>query len=538
MKRCIVAALLAGLLGMAAADDSERLLEAARAAGRVDRNADAARLYGQALAQAPGRRRDIVPPLAWQLLWSEQAAAAEALFAEWLAFAVAPTVRAEALDGLAQSRQAQNRQREALAAFEQALALDPQNARLRRRVATSLLWNDRHPEAIAQLRELQIQAPQERELGWMLANAYNFAGRHRDALAEFRRWGDPRNGGERIDLARAYYWAGEADAALPLLADAGDAAGRQLRDYHARRETQAFGYATLDHSEDRDGLRARAALLGFGLPAARGATLELNLRQLQLRADGQERRGEQLELSYRVRLGSSAHPAGTAWVSAALRQAHHGDWSPLSGTVRLRWLPRDLWRLDAEVGRELVETPLALNERVEVDVLSLSAEHRPDVRWTWAAAATGQHFDDGTTRLRLNLRAETALQMRPRWRVGVEGGVLQRQSSPSGGPADRGYWNPRRYAEARAYSSWVHEVPGHEFQARVGWGRSREWGEAAGQASSGSPHLWEFGWAVDPSPRWRARLALGGAGQGFGVAGGGAGYWRRYVNLSVNVYGF
>lgn len=538
----VLAAICALLSPMAAAQRTniDALIDEARTLGRDDRNAEAARAWARVLALAPARRAEIVPPLAWQLLWSGQAAQAEALFDEWQAGAESTAARSEALDGLAQARQAQGRQAQALATFIEAAALVPDNLRLQRRLATSLLWNDRHAEAVSALERLQRRTPDERELGWMLANAYNFAGRHTRALAEFQRWGPARNNGERLDLARALYWAGDSDAAAPLLAEQSDAAGVQLRDARVGRERAAFAYATLDQAEDRDGLHSRAALLGFGVPLGSGQALEVNARRLRLREDGQAvLNGQQLEASYRVRLGGWQQPMGTAWVSAALRPVHIGGWSPLTGTLRLRWVPQDLWRVDAEIGRELVETPRAIAQRVILDVASISAEHRPDARWMFAGAATTQHFDDGTSRLRLNARSEATLHARPRWVMGVEGGWLERTASPASGVADRGYWNPRRYTEARFTTALVHEVPGHEFYARIGVGRSHEWGEG-GASSSGSPQLWEFGWTIDPSARWRARLAMGGSGQGFGVAGraSGTGYWRRYVNVSLNTYRF
>lgn len=507
---------------------ADLLIEAARVYGYADRNADAARTYRRALAQAPGRRADILPSLAWQSLWAGDAAAALALFDE-LAAGAAGARRAEMLDGLAQAHQALGDMPAALAAFREAAALAPGDTRLQRRTAMALLWNDRHDEAIAALTALHERDRGDRELQWMLANSLNFAGRHREALVMFRRQPAPQRAGERVDLARAWRWAGYEDRALPLLAEPLDAEARWLRTYRVERELKPYAYATFEAAEDRDALTSRAWVLGAGWRPLPGANAEVNLRRLTLDDPAGRPDATSVEISGRVRVGEPDDAAGTFWPGVAVRAHRFPAWSPVTGAMRLQWLPRDGLRLDAEATRELVETPRAVANRVTVDVVSVGAEARPGVRQVVAGSVAALRFDDGTRRLRWTMRAEHALTMRPRWTVGLEAQQFRR--SPGGAGADRGYWNPERYAEARAFTALTHDFRPFDLVARVGFGRARE--TDAGGTTKGRPDVWEIGLGADLAPRLRVRLVAGGSGQGLGVAGGGAGYWRRFVNLSL-----
>ncbi|MCA0240963.1 MAG: hypothetical protein LCI02_08875 [Proteobacteria bacterium] len=516
-------------------DDADLLIEAARVNGYADRNAEAAALYRQALAAAPARRADIVPSLAWQALWSGAAAEAQTLFAERLAAAAGNEARVEALDGLGQARQLAGDQAGALAAFAQAHGLAPQQRRLHRRYAMSLLWNGQEAAAITELQALVAAEPQDRDLAWALANAYNFNGQHRLALRRFNALSAPVHPGERADLARAWRWAGYEERAWPLLADPTDRDSAWLRDWRVWRERTRYAYLTVERADDRDRLRADAQVLGAGWHPWAGATADLQWRRLQLQDPAGEPEGGQLQASLGWRAGEPDGRFGTWWTTAALKASRLGGWSTLLPSLRLRGVPDDGWRVDAEATRELVETPRALAARVTVDVLSAGVEQRPDARWLWAAEAAALRFDDGTLRLRAGGRVEHRLLNRPRLALGLEASGFERVHGSDA--IDRGYWNPRRYAQARLYLALQHEMRPFELRARAGLGRSREV-DAAGNASSGQPHLWELGIDWDVTPGWRLGLAAGGSGQSLGLAGagGGTGYWRRYVNLSANLW--
>ncbi|MBL8343704.1 MAG: hypothetical protein JNL30_19720 [Rubrivivax sp.] len=428
-----------------------------------------------------------------------------------------------------------DRNARAAALYRQALAAAPAR---RRDIVPSLawqtLWAGDTAAALPLLAEATALQPGDRALGWAHANALNSAGRHREALVQFRRWAPPASEGERFDLARAWRWAGFEDRAWPLVQQAGSAEAAWLRDHRFARDVRPYGFGVLEATEDRDGLRTRATSVGAGARPVAAMSAEVSLRHLELE-DAARVSATTLEASGRWRLGEADAAAGTWWPQVVLRSHHIGAWQPFAPTARLKWIPADGWRVDAEHTRELVETPRAFANRVHVDIDSLGADWRGHGRLLLAGAAARLRFDDGTTRERLAARGEWALASRPRWLVGAEWSRFERSREGAPGADARGYWNPRRYEEARLTTTLSHEWQPFEAQARLGLARSREV-DSAGNASRGHPHLWELTLAADTSPQWRLRASVGGSGQGLGLGGGagsGAGYWQRWVQVAA-----
>ncbi|MBZ8141094.1 hypothetical protein CLD22_14420 [Rubrivivax gelatinosus] len=512
-------------------DDVDLLIEAARVNGFADRNAEAAALYRRALVLAPARRADILPSLAWQSLWSGQADQAQALFTELLP-GTEGAARAALLDGQGQVRQALGDAPGAAAAFAAALALAPEDARLQRRLATALLWSGDEAGAVRELEALARRFPADRDIAWALANARNFAGASRAALAGFRALPAPVHPGERADLARAWWWAGYEDRAWPLLAEPADADSAWLRDWRIGRELRPFGYATFEASEDKDELDARAWTVGGGWHPAPGATVDLQARRLTLDDANGDPAANQFAASLRWRLGEPDSAWGTWWPSVALRSASFGGWNPVLPTLRLVGVPADHWRVDTQVSRELVEAPRAVANRVTLESLALGLDHRPTGPWSYAGSGALQRFDDGTTRLRLRARVERTLPPRG-LSAGFEASAIERSTGDD--DVDRGYWNPDRYREARAYLSLAREWRPLDLQLRAGLGIAHET-DTAGNRSTAHPNFWELalGWDLDPSVR--LRLAMGGSGQRMATGDSASGYWRRYLTLALEVW--
>lgn len=516
-------------------DDTDLLIETARVNGFADRNAEAARLYRRVVAIVPQRRADVRRSLAWQTLWSGDAAAAESLFAESAAQDPDP---ADAWRGIAESRQARNDLEGALAAYRRALALAPGDRTSARRSAQLLVWLGRHDEGIAAFEALLAGDPSDRRSRYGLARALNDAGRHRAAIATYR---DAANAGggaapladdARFDLARALRWAGFDDLADAELAGLEHDDARWLRDYRTSRERSRWLRAGQYWATDRDDLQVRAAELAAGWNADGGRAIETSLRHVDLDESGRGAHGLRWETAARTRVGTSSSAWGVAWPSLALGLNRYGDWSPVTGGARVRWLPRDALRLDAELVREVIETPLAIAHRVQVDVASVGADWRPHPRWSVAGAISHLRFDEGNERVRLNARVERTLLVRPRLRAGLE--AMAFESSDPTGPsvAARGYWNPRDYREMRAYLSLSHEARPWSVDAKVGLGVARET-DGWGSGSNGTPHVWEIAVARDLGPRVQLRLYAGGSGSGMGLGSGGAGYWRRHAGIGL-----
>ena len=511
-------------------DDADLLIEAARVQGFADHNAESAKAYRRVLQVAPTRRLDVLPSLAWQTLWSFDAASAKALFVELCQIG---KDRADAFDGLGQASHALGEQAAAIDAYRRSLELQAHRPGVQQRLLKALLWSDRNDEAIAVGQALVQAAPNDRDSLWMLANALNFAGRQRQALQVFARAGAPHGDGERLDVARAWRWAGYEDKAVDLLAGQTDPQAVWLRDWRVARELASYAYATTEGSIDSDHLSARVQTVGAGWRPAPGANVELSTRALALDDTHSVIDAQVLTALARWRLGEASSERGSWWPSVVLRAHLYPDWSPWTAALRMTWIPRDGWRVDGEEAREIVETPQSLSKRVWVDVVSLGADYRPDARWSTVGSIAALRFDDGNVRMRLVARADYALALKPRWVAGVE--LTQFNSSRPTGPdrAGRGYWNPRQYSELRGYSALSYEARPFDLYARLALGNSVET-DGWGKSSSATPHAWEFGVAYDLAPRWRVRFAAGGSGAGLGWGGGGSGYWRRYANLSLN----
>jgi tetratricopeptide (TPR) repeat protein len=431
-----------------------------------------------------------------------------------------------------------DRHARAAALYRQALAAAPAR---RRDIVPSLawqtLWAGDGVAALPLLAEAARLLPGDRALGWALANALNSSGRHREALTHFQRWAPAASEAERFDLARAWRWAGFEDRAWPLVQQAQSADAAWQRDHRFARDVRPYGFGTVEATEDRDGLRTRAAVLGAGLRPMAGMSAALGVRHVELE-DTERATATTLEASGRWRLGEADGAGGTWWPQLVLRAHHIGPWRPWTPTARLKWVPADGWRVDAERTRELVETPSAFANRVRVDIDSLGADWRGHEPLLLAGAVAHLRFDDGTTRERLAARGEWTLASRPRWVAGVEFSRFERTREGAPGADARGYWNPRRYQEARLTTALTHEWRPFEGELRLGLARSREV-DAAGNSSRGQPHVWELALAADVSARWRLRASLGGSGQGLGLGGGagsGAGYWRRWAQVDASAW--
>jgi tetratricopeptide (TPR) repeat protein len=538
--------------GAAMADDAtadiELLIESARAHGFADRNAQAAQRYRAILARAPEQRADLQLPLAWQTLWAGEPAEAERLFAE---VAARPADFAGAGDGfdawrgIAESRQNAGDLEGSLAALHEARAMRPADRTIARRIAQTLAWLDRHDEAIAAFEQLLESDPDDRGSRYGLARARNVSGRHRQAVADYREaFARDRTRAEevpndaRFDRARALRWAGYDDLAHQALADLPQAEAQWLRNWRTQRDSLRWLDASLEQASDRDELDTRINTASFGWRPDGATSVEVGTRLVDLAEPGRHARGEQLSLSLRRRFGAAesaiGSPAdrGPVWASLTLAANRYGDWHPLSGVARLRWLPTDTLRIDGELGREIIETPVALGNRVHVDIAALGADWRWQPRSSLAATLAALRFDDGNLRTRINLRADHQLRANPKVVAGIEAMAFRSTDPSSNTRPGRGYWNPESYREARAYLAFGHEAWPWDFTLKLGVGTAREtdgWGNRA----KGEPNLWELSISYDLARQLKLRAWAGGSGGSMGVGSGGEGYWRRYVGLGV-----
>ncbi len=541
-------------LEAAAPRDVDLLIESARVHGFADRNAEAAQRYRKVIELAPARRVDVLLSLAWQTLWSGDAAGAEALFQEIAAQPAAFAGGGDGFDawrGVAEARRNGGSLAGSLEALERAQSLRPGDQATARDIAQTLAWLDRYDEAIAAYTRLIERDPTDRASTYGLIRTLNNAGRHREAVAHYRSaFAADRSAGRnppqdaQFDYARALRWAGYDDLAHPALQGLPDPDAQWLRDFRTGRELRHWADAGVEFSTDSDDLDTRLVTGVFGWRVSPSSSLDVGVRLVDLTEPTRDASGQRLALAWRMRFGAAPEAIGSpadfgpVWTALSLQANKYDDsltrddWQPATGYARARWMATDTLRVDAEAGREVVETPLAISNRVTANTAALGADWRWQPRSSVAVLLSSIDFSDDNRRTRVNFRADHRVWNRPRVVVGVEALAFRSSDPTSDTHPYVGYWNPRDYQEARAYAVVEHEARPWDLRMKIGVGASRE-EDGWGNRSSGNPNVLELSAAYDLDKSVQLRAYAGGSGGSMGVASGGDGYWRRYVGVAV-----
>lgn len=240
--------------------------------------------------------------------------------------------------------------------------------------------------------------------------------------------------------------------------------------------------------------------------------------------------GREAMATYTWRLGDARTPSGTLWASLGLGGRDYTGWDSVAWRIRGRYIPRDLWTLDAEAGNGVVETLGALRNHVRFNNAAFSVRHSPDPRWSLGGGVAWQQFDDGNTRYRLAWNADYRLWNRPRLKLGMEGYVFQDDQPWNDARPNRGYYNPRRYAEDRLFTSVETEGRPWTAYAKLGLGGYRET-DGWYNGSSGRSLLVEASLARDIGKQLQLRFSAGSSSSAAGSFNGGSGYWRRYFGV-------
>ncbi|MBE2242081.1 MAG: tetratricopeptide repeat protein [Burkholderiaceae bacterium] len=523
--------------------NADLLIETARVYGFADRHAEAIAIYRRVLEVAPARRYDVLGAMAWQMLWSGDAAGALPNFVEAQAHARDDKERAELLRGEAEAHADLGDLRASIVAYQQALLLRPEDRDLQRRIALTWLWLDDYAQAEAAWRALLASDPNDRRSQAGLARTLNAGGRHNAAIRAYEGLDDGSDPDVRLDHARALYWAGYPAPAYDLLAGRNDAGAVWLRDWRIERERLAYVYGTAEYATDADGLDVASVAAATGRWLTPSLLGEVGYRYVNLNDDNGSVNGNRLFATLRGVYGEpGVTPPGLLVPSVSIGLNDYDGWSPVTGNASLRWMPVDLWRIAADLGREIVETPLAVENRITVDSASLGVETRLPPHWELAGAVSYLRFSDDNSRTRINGSVGYAVRFNPKVVVGVEGAAFEDSAPASFAPvpppgtiAPHGYWNPKRYAEGRVFAGIWGENQPWEWYGRVALGTSRET-DADGNTTTGTPNLLEVGVAYDVGPRLRWRAFAGGSGSSFAVGNGGSGYWRRYVGINLTAW--
>lgn len=508
------------LLVQASPANADLLIEAARVNAWADRHRESAALYQQAIAVAPARRANVVLPLAWQLAWGNRHREAIPLFREARANDVQKT---EARYGLAESLSATNQLSEALAVY-QSLSAQTSELKARKGEARVLLWLDRYDEAIARYRDILTSQPNDKEAQVGLARALNRSGRHFAAVSAYQTAahdGASLDNDTRIEQVHALRWAGLEDIALQTL---GDATGKEAADLRVKlqQETAPHLRAEFESARDSDQLDINALSLGWQQRFAKTDVLDLSLRSALIEQNGADIQGRQLLARLGTRVGNTE--TGLFWPALTLGVRDYDGWQTAAWKLQGKWIPKDFWRIDLEAGNETVETLTALNNRVTYHYAAASADWRFLPRWSATVGGAVFRFDDDNRRTRLVGRLERVmLRDQPRLTLGVEAMGFN-ASDPT---IARGYYNPARYREVKAYLRAEHEAAGWLFGGKVALGRLDET-----PGTSSGLYAWELSAARDLSSQLHLRLYAGGSDSS-ALSRTGSGYTRNFLGASL-----
>ena len=523
--------------------NADLLIETARVYAFADRHAEAIKSYQRVLEVAPQRRYDVLGALAWQMLWAGDAQGALPLFVEAQSHAHDDRARAEWLRGEGEAHAELGDLKAAIDAYDKALALSPDDRDLERRIALSWLWLDDYARAEQAWRALLAKDPNDRKSQAGLARTLNAGGRHNAAVRAYAAIDDGSDADLRLDHARALNWAGYPAPAYALLEGRTDANAVWLRDWRIERKLISYVYGTAEYATDADGLDVASVAAGAGYWLTPSVLGEVGYRYVNLNDDNGNVNGNRLFATLRGQWGEpGVTPPGLLIPAISIGLNDYDGWRPVTGNASLRWMPVDLWRISADVGREIVETPLAVENRITVNVASLGVETRMPPYWEVAAAVSYLRFSDDNSRSRINGSVGYVAHFKPKVVVGVEGAAFEDSLPasyatplPPGTTGPHGYWNPKRYAEARVFAGiWAEQQP-WEWYGRIALGTSRET-DGDGNTTTGTPNLLEVGVAYDVGPRLRWRAFAGGSGSSFAVGNGGSGYWRRYVGINLTAW--
>jgi len=311
------------------------------------------------------------------------------------------------------------------------------------------------------------------------------------------------------------------DIALQTL---GEATGKEADDLRFKllQETGPQLRAELDGSRDSDNLDINALTLGWQQRLSQTNTLDVSMRAVDIEQGSDDIEGRQLLARLGTRLGNP--DAGLFWPALTLGVRDYDGWQTAAWKLQGKWLPKDFWRIDVEAGNDTVETLTALSNRVTFNYLSVSADWRFLPQWSATLGGAVLRFDDDNRRTRVLGRIErVVLRDQPRLNVGVEAMGFN-DSDPT---IARGYYNPARYREAKAFARAEHEAAGWLLGAKFALGRLSET-----PGTSSGLYAWELSVARDLTSQFQFRSYLGGSDSS-ALSRTGNGYSRNFFGASL-----
>jgi tetratricopeptide (TPR) repeat protein len=500
LRRALIA--LAFLVAVVArADDIESLLRQGDLAARADRHQHAIELYERAIRLKPELRDAVLPKLARQYLWNDDAEKSVELLDEYLPkhaqdcdsrliFALASSW----INRLGQARQAY---------FEVAQKCPALAADARLGEARVLRWMDRPSQADTLYQDFarngSPQQKREAQIGLALTQLARDNNRLAlDMFTKLNAEGAPDAGvveGQAVSEAHL----GLPDQALEILGQAGKAGLVNtrlidLQDHLGRIDDFSLS-PTFAALRDADGTRYESEDLGaaFGWDKRGRAEIHFGASTLSFNHQDIEGRWEAVDVEQRFSESFALRGEGRAndFIGAAFR--------PFTGELDAVITPRDGLRMDVSVGRILIADNLAaLENRLIGTYASVGFDQRWDGQNTVSTSLDSTFWSQGSTRMRYRFRLAHRFEGVPR--VTVEWPALIQTYN-------RGFlfglFSPRTYVETGPGVNYYRRYARYwsvELSARVGGQRQSDapWQRLGIFRASVDRELWKS-WAFDIS---------------------------------------
>lgn len=501
--RCLCAAVsalsLAALIPLAPlhaepGDTAETALAAARQAADAGRSAEAIAPYREALRLAGEERPDWRLELADQLTWSGRYDESIAEYRRVIASGRTDLL-VKAQTGLGRALARRGDYREAVPAFDAALAQAPdafEPAILR---AQTLSWDNRQAEAEAGYRALLVREPGNERVLLGLARVQTWRGRQREALATLAllpaRPADPSEAG--YIAAEALQWMGRPDLALDTLearlaADPDDGRAAGLKDRIARdiRHEARFDARRYDQS---DGLDIRQLNVGADWRLEDGRA-RIGPRLAYYAFDPSDGAGDVIEVT---RIGASGGYRISNGVDFNLTLGVDTIDSPGAGgrddflvyDGYVTFFPDDRWRIDIGARRSLLDSEPALRNRLVVEEIKGSVDHLPSERSRLTVRAAYADYSDGNRQAWWQAEFDQRLALEPRVHI-----ALRYTGTDFTLPNQEGYFSPDAYHALEVLGRVEGKLgPRTFYGAKAGAGAERDVGQSDRFIVSGGVYL-------------------------------------------------
>lgn len=451
---------------------AQNLVDAARAAARSDRNAEAADLFASAIARAPQRRRELLQEYADQLNYSSRSRAAIPLFLEAL----------------------------------QAPGSAEERLRLLKGLGLAYLWTDQPTRARPVFEALVAAAPGDQDASRNLGRALSWSGRQRAAVAHLKQRlrAHPDDDEARVIEAQAQAWMGRPDSAAQTLAELHrkrDDAQRLAANLELSRAPKTI--ADAQTSTQSDQLDIHAQRLGQTASFAQGrGTAGVRMDHFDYRRqDGTDSAGVTRPVvlgRYRI---SDAAEINAEVAQEHIRTATGADHDPVTYASWLTLWPDDLWRLDLSTNRYTFDNLKSLRLGITARQQGVSADFTPTERQRYTIRLEDAAYSDG------NRRRNAQFETEYRWRTHPDAWLGLRHTRISfDRQLDDGYFNPLRFESTQltARVLWRPDGPDGRWDVAAAAAIGREHAQPDGSKPSHDASL-RVGWRLDPRTRIEAR---------------------------------